>query len=993
VRRTGLATGLSVLLGVALAAGPASPAPAALPAPTVAGGHGSLASPDQARQGKPAAAPTVARVTPSSGPAGGGTEVVIKGRGFTGVKRVLFGTSKGTDLQVKTSRKLVVVAPANAAGVVPVRVVSKQGSSKQTAAARFTYTATPTPTPAPAAPSLSAVSPATGPTAGGTVVTLSGSQLTGATAVRFGRTNASSFQIVSPTTVVATTGGHAVGAVNVTVSTPGGSSVLEEAFTYAPPPTLDHLTPGSGPAAGSTVTMTGTGLTAGSVVTFGGITAGAVQASADGTELTATTPAHAPGWVDVTVRTVGGPATLVSGYQYVGGATLTAVSPATGPTSGGITVTLTGTGFTGETLVTFGNKPAPPSSVSANLQGTQLTATLPTRSTPGAVDVLVATVGGSATLTAGFTYFGAPTLTSVAPAEGPASGGTSATLVGTNFQTGMQVRFGGVLATLDTVSATQATVTTPAHGAGPVDVSVTTPGGTATRSGSFTYVSVPTLTGVVPNEGPTTGGQTVTLTGSGFRTGMLVTFGGSAGTALSIVSPTEATVVAPAHGPGAVNVTVSTPGGTATLAGGYTYVVAPALTSVTPDNGPTGGGTTVTLTGSGLRVGMQVRLGGALAAIGSVDPDGTSASVTTPAHAAGTVDVTVTTPGGTATLINGYTYVAAPVLTSVAPDQGPTAGSQTVTLTGSGFRTGMQVWFGGVQATVVSVDPGGASASVTTPAHAAGVVDVSVGTTGGSGSLPGGYTFVAAPALTAVAPGQGPTDGGQTVTLSGTGLSGTSSVTFGGVDAVVGSVTPTSVTVTTPPHAAGAVDVLLTTPGGTSTLAQGYTYAAAPDLASVTPDQGPTAGGQTVTLDGTGLSGTSSVTFGGLDATIITVTPTSVTVTTPGQTAGAVDVAVTTTIGTSTLVAGYTYVAPPAVTSLSPDNGPTPGGQTVTLTGTGLAGTSSVTFGGAEATIVSVTPDSVTVTTPAGSAGAVDVVVATPTGTTTLVGAYTYVDV
>ena len=110
----------------------------------------------------------------------------------------------------------------------------------------------------------------------------------------------------------------------------------------------------------------------------------------------------------------------------------------------------------------------------------------------------------------------------------------------------------------------------------------------------------------------------------------------------------------------AVNVVVTTPGGTAPLATGYTYVDLPALTSVAPDNGPIGGGTTVTLTGSGFRAGMPVRFGGALAALVSVDPGGTSATVITPAHAAGTVDVTVTTPGGTGTATNGFTYVGSP---------------------------------------------------------------------------------------------------------------------------------------------------------------------------------------------------------------------------------------------------------------------------------------------------------------------------------------------
>ena len=187
---------------------------------------------------------------------------------------------------------------------------------------------------------------------------------------------------------------------------------------------------------------------------------------------------------------------------------------------------------------------------------------------------------------------------------------------------------------------------------------------------------------------------------------------------------------------------VTSPGGSATLDDGYTYVVAPTLTALSPDIGPAGGGTTVTLTGSGFRAGMDVRFGGTLAALESVTLGGTAATVTTPAHAIGLVDVSVTTPGGAATLANAFTYAATPTVNGASPDEGPTVGGQSVTLTGTSLQFGLQVRFGGTLATVVSVNPSGTSATVTSPAHAAGVVDVSVTTPGGSATLHGGYTFV-----------------------------------------------------------------------------------------------------------------------------------------------------------------------------------------------------------------------------------------------------------
>ena len=79
----------------------------------------------------------------------------------------------------------------------------------------------------------------------------------------------------------------------------------------------------------------------------------------------------------------------------------------------------------------------------------------------------------------------------------------------------------------------------------------------------------------------------MTLTGTGFRSGMQVLFGGTPATGVAVNGPgTQLTAVAPAHAAGAVDVSVSTPGGSATLPGGYTYVVAPTLAAVSAERRP-----------------------------------------------------------------------------------------------------------------------------------------------------------------------------------------------------------------------------------------------------------------------------------------------------------------------------------------------------------------------------------------------------------------------
>ena len=125
-------------------------------------------------------------------------------------------------------------------------------------------------------------------------------------------------------------------------------------------------------------------------------------------------------------------------------------------------------------------------------------------------------------------------------------------------------------------------------------MTVTTPGGTS-GSKPYTYDPLPTLTSVTPNSGKAIAGNTVTLTGSGFRTGATaVTFGaGNPGLTVHVIGTTTLTVKVPGHAAATVTVTVSTPGGVSG-AKVYTYLPVPVLTSVTPSTGKLTGGTSVT---------------------------------------------------------------------------------------------------------------------------------------------------------------------------------------------------------------------------------------------------------------------------------------------------------------------------------------------------------------------------------------------------------------
>jgi WD40 repeat protein len=185
-----------------------------------------------------------------------------------------------------------------------------------------------------------------------------------------------------------------------------------------------------------------------------------------------------------------------------------------------------------------------------------------------------------------------PTVASLSPTSGSSAGGTVVTLTGTNFVFGATVAFGGTAATSITVlNSTSIRATTAAHAAGVVDVVVTNPGGASgTKTGGYTYLGGPTVTAISPASGSTVGGTLVTLTGTGFVAGATVSFGGAAGTSVTVVSATSITVKTPAHAAGSVNVTVTTSSGTSAPIQ-FTYVVRPIgddNVEASQDNNPAG---------------------------------------------------------------------------------------------------------------------------------------------------------------------------------------------------------------------------------------------------------------------------------------------------------------------------------------------------------------------------------------------------------------------
>jgi hypothetical protein len=434
-------------------------------------------------------------------------------------------------------------------------------------------------------------------------------------------------------------------------------------------PTVIQIFPQSGPVSGgNVVTIVGTALSTASAVTFGSVPATSVTVVSD-TEIIATSPAEGAGAVDVTVTTPEGtsPASGGAEFTYLAAPVVSGVNPGSGPASGGTSVTIVGSGFTGATAVSFGSVPA--SSVVV-VSGTQIIATSPAEGA-GAVDVTVTTPGGESAANPAdqYTYIAAPAVTGISPASGPASGGTTVTINGTGLTGATAVSFGSAAATnVTVVSGTQITATAPAQSASAVDVTVTTPDGTSPTSGAgqYTYQApapVPAVTGVSPASGPTGGGTTVTINGSGFTGATAVKFGSSTAASVTVVSSTRITAVTPAHAPGTVTITVTTPGGTSTAgrASQFTYGTPPAVTGIAPPSGSANGGTIVLIGGSGFSDSSVVMFG-TKRALGFIALGSNLIIALAPAEPAGTVDITVANLYGTSTTTNKdqFTYLAPP---------------------------------------------------------------------------------------------------------------------------------------------------------------------------------------------------------------------------------------------------------------------------------------------------------------------------------------------
>ncbi|TAE23267.1 MAG: hypothetical protein EAZ92_14770 [Candidatus Kapaibacterium sp.] len=783
-------------------------------------------------------------ITPPSAKVG--DEITIRGIVLQDVREVKFGTATA-------------VPNLNAGDSVRVRVPSGAGNGVSVTTPGGTSPIFNNFTVAvPAlAPTITGISPKTGKA--GDVLTITGTNLAGATAVTFGTVRA----IPTGGTATSLTVALPANAGNrITVTTPGGTSAIFEDFRVQPSDTKPVISSFSPPRAGAreTVSIFGRnfqndGITV-SKVAFGQDQLGEILAASytvvNDTLIRAVVPQYARSG-GVIVRTSVGVAQTGSGFEFILSApTITDFTPKSALP--GASITITGTQFatskanvpkgiieysTTSASVTFGGVQARSVSV---INDTLLTAVVPPDAISGNVSVIVS---GKPTFRAGFTL-PAPTISSFAAKSAPV--GAVVTINGSNFIRGAtRVDFGGVsTATLTVVDNTKIEATVPT-GAKSGRVDVITRGGGASASGFVVITQDPPTMTSFQIDSATGRGQYL-IQGTKFSNLTQVSFGGVSTGNFTVINATTITAT-PAPTAKSGEVAVTTIGGTAKLPG-FTFVPAPIITGFSPQSATSG--SLVTITGENLSGAFRLNFGGARVAPASANANTITGIVPAGAN---TGRIFVVTPGGT-TSTNEFTLIPVSTISRFTPTTA-TVGA-TVTITGTNLTAASRVSFGGVAATTYTVD-NASKITATVPANAASG-SLSVTTTLGTVSREG-FTVILAPTFTGFSPASGPA--GTSVTITGTNLSTITQVSFWGA-VTTATLVNGNITATVPPDARVGNISATTSFGNTQTPAW---FMANPTLTSVSPTL--VMPGDTITILGSCLGDVKDLTVCGTVTTLL----------------------------------------------------------------------------------------------------------------------------
>ncbi len=940
--------------------------------------------------------PKITSVSPPTGVIGTFAPVTIRGSAFTGTVQVEFDGVAANSFSVVSDTVISCTAPFgsyNGGSAVNVKVTTMDGSFTRVGAFTFVYDV----------PTVTNTTLTTDLVAGGTPGSLTGTNFYEVTAVTIAGVPVQSYTVVSPTQIDYITGtapnDNALPG-NIQVITVFGIATLPSVFTYTyPPVSVSSINISTGFASGGmTVVLTGLGFTLVTQVLLAGVAVSSFTVDSL-TQITCVTgpnpnPTNVPG--DIVVQTVFTQATLPNAFTYVATMQLTSSSASNGVTTGGEVVTLTGVDFANIQSVFFAGTAAASFTI---VNPTTIQAVTGASNTYGVLGdiTIVTTFGENIVLANAFVYYPALSVTSIDINRGLTTGNQVRTLTGTGFADVTSVTVCGVNVTSFTVNTpTSMSITTaPNATLGTGDIIVTTLYTSYNFTNSFTYFPAMTVSSVSVSNGPSTGGTSVVVTGSGFFQINSVQFNATEVTSFTVNSLTQITITTASKtiSDGELgDIVVTSPYTSATLSNAWTYWPIMNVVSLDVSSGPTTGGTTVVITGSGFYAVTNVRFNNISAASFTVDSPTQITAVTGIGALNGTANVVVDSIYTSATKSNAWTYYQPMSVSTLSVTNGPRAGGTTVVITGAGFFSVNSVTFNGVAVASYTVDSLTQITVVTgaKPSSNGDVGNVVVSSAYTSATKTNAWTYYPPMSVSSLDVSNGPRAGGTTVVITGAGFYSLTGITFNGTAVAsytVDSVTQITVVTGAKPSSTGDVGNVVVNSSFTSATGTNlWTYYPPVTVSSLDVTNGPRAGGTTVVITGSGFYSVSGVTFNGVTVASYTVDSlTQITVVTgakPSSNGDVGNVVVTTSFTSGTGTNLWTYYPPMSVSSLDVSNGPRTGGTTVVITGAGFYSITGITFNGDAVT--SYTVDSVTqitVVTGAGSANGTGNVVVTSTFT------------
>ena len=924
------------------------------------------------------AAPAIDTLLPSTAGAGSASQMMtVAGTGFTALSTVTWTfasvtTTLASTCGIATSCSVTVPAPLLIApGSASIRVVSAGGLDS--APATFTIAG---------APTIGSLSPAEAVAGSGSfTLTVTGTNFVGSSAVYWGSTALGTTygSATSLTAAVTSTQLASAGLQSVTVHNPTGVSSAST-FTVDGP-AITSLSPTSAVAGATTftLTVTGTNFAASSAVNWGATPLATTYGSS--TSLTATvtsTQLASAGLQNVTVQDTYG-VSSASTFS-VNAPMIGSLSPAAAMAGGAaFTLTVTGTNYLAGSTVLWGATPlattyGSATSLTAAVTGTQL-------ASAGPQSVTVQNSSAASSSASSFLVNG-PAIASLVPSAAVAGGAAlTLTVTGTNFVAGSTVVWGATpLATTygSATSLTAAVTGTQLDSAGPQNVTIQNSIAASSAASAFT-VNGPTIASLsTPSiAAGTTPATTITLTGANFiavstdgsgnyLSGSLVYSGTTAlavtaGTSTSITASISPTLVSST---GRLNLTVHNPGG-ATSSASVLTVVGPTITTLTPNTAVAAGAAfTLTVTGTNFVTNSTVLWGSTALETTHGSATSLTAAVTSIQLASsGPQNVTVENSSMASSSASAFA-VNGPAITSLSSTSA-FAGSAafTLTVTGINFVGGSTVLWNTTPLATGFVSATSLTAAVTpVQIAAAGSQNVTVQNSSAASSSASPFAVVG-PTIASLSPVSAVAGAAAfTLTVTGTGFVGASTVMWGAtaLETTYGSATSLTASVTSTQFAsAGPQNITVRNSSAASSAANTFTVSG-PTIISMNPTSVPAgAAVTTVTVtganfiaevtDGSGNYVSGSLVYSGTTALAVTAgTSTSITaILPPTMVAAAGPLSLTVhNPGGATSSASTLTVAGPAIASLSPTSASAGDvAFTLTVTGTNFVSGSTVLWG------------------------------------------------